>query len=73
MKIDIDIKTLAYMYGVTDMYTQLRIMQEDGKTKFAAAGTFRHIAKTYPDCPLVSWGYSVEDGEAFISLVGKGW
>lgn len=32
----IDIKTLAYMYGVTDMYTQLRIMQEDGKTKFAA-------------------------------------
>lgn len=37
---NVDIKTLAYMYGVTDMYTQLRIMQEDGKTKFAAAGTF---------------------------------
>lgn len=33
---NVDIKTLAYMYGVTDMYTQLRIMQEDGKTKFAA-------------------------------------
>ena len=38
---NVDIKTLAYMYGVTDMYTQLRIIQEDG--------------------------------EAFISLVGKGW
>ena len=59
MKIDIDIKTLAYMYGVSDMWT--------------AAGTFRHIAKTYPDCPLVSWGYSVEDGKGYISLVGKGW
>ena len=36
-----DIKTLAYMYGVTEMYTQLTVVQEDG--------------------------------EAFISLVGKGW
>lgn len=70
---NVDIKTLAYMYGVTDMYTQLRIMQEDGKTKFAAAGTFRHIVETYPDCPLVRWSYAVEDGEAIISLVGKGW
>lgn len=26
----IDIKTLAYMYGVTDMYTQLTVVQEDG-------------------------------------------
>lgn len=69
---NVDIKTLAYMYGVTDMYTLLRIMQEDGKTKFAA-GTFRHIVETYPDCPLVRWSYAVEDGEAFISLVGKGW
>lgn len=34
-----------------------------------APGTFF----TYPDCPLVSWGYSVEDGEGYISLVGKGW
>ena len=66
----IDIKTLAYMYGVSDMYTQLRIMQEDGKTKFAA-GTFRHIVETYPDCPLVRWSYAVEDDEAFILLVGK--
>ena len=23
--------------------------------------------------PLVSWGYSVEDGKEYISLVGKGW
>lgn len=44
----VDIKTLAHMYGVSDMYTQLRIMQEDGKTKFAAAGTFRHIVKNVP-------------------------
>lgn len=73
MKIDIDIKTLAHMYGVSDMYTQLTVVREDRTPMWAAAGTFRHIAKTYPDCPLVSWGYSVEDGEAFISLVGKGW
>ena len=73
MKIDIDIKTLAYMYGVSDMYTHLTVVREDCTTMWAAAGTFRHIAKTYPDCPLVSWGYSVEDGKAFISLVGKGW
>lgn len=37
------------------------------------AGTFRHIVETYPDCRLVRWSYAVEDGEAFISLVGKGW
>ena len=73
MKIDIDIKTLAYMYGVSDMYTQLTVVREDCTPMWAATGTFRHIAKTYPDCPLVSWGYSVEDGKAFISLVGKGW
>ena len=73
MKIDIDIKTLAYMYGVSDMYTMLTVVREDLTPIWAAAGTFRHIAKTYPDCPLVSWGYSVEDGKAYISLVGKGW
>lgn len=27
----VDIETLAHMYGVSDMYTQLRIMQEDGE------------------------------------------
>lgn len=68
----IDIKTLAYMYGVTDMYTQLTVVQEDGSIMWAA-GTFRHIVKTYPDCPLVRWAYAVEDGEAFIQLIGKGW
>lgn len=73
MKIDIDIKTLAYMYGVSDMYTRLTVVREDLTPKWTTAGTFRHIAKTYPDCPLVSWGYSVEDGEGYISLVGKGW
>lgn len=65
-------KTLAYMYGVSDMYTHLTVVREDC-TPIWAAGTFRHIAKTYPDCPLVSWGHSVEDGKAYISLVGKGW
>ena len=69
----IDIKTLAYMYGVSDMYTQLTVVREDCTTMWAAAGTFRHIAKTYPDCSLVSWGYFVEDGKGYISLVGKGW
>lgn len=69
----VNIKTLAYMYGVSDMYTQLTVVQEDGTTMWAAAGTFRHIVKTYPDCPLVSWAYAVEAGEAYISLVGKGW
>lgn len=69
----IDIKSLAYMYGVSDMYTQLTVVREDLTPMWAAAGTFRHIAKTYPDCPLVSWGYSVEDGKVYISLVGKGW
>lgn len=49
------------------------MVQEDGTPMWAAAGTFRHIVKTYPDCPLVRWSYAVEDGEAFISLVGKGW
>lgn len=67
-----DIKTLAFMYGVSDIYTQLTVVRED-TTIWAAAGTFRHIAKTYPDCPLVSWGYFVEDGKANVSLVGKGW
>lgn len=73
MKIDIDIKTLAFMYGVSDIYTRLTVVREDLTPMWAAAGTFRHIAKTYPDYPLVSWGYSVEDGEAYISLEGKGW
>ena len=73
MKINIDIKTLAFMYGVSDIYTHLTVVREDTTIIWAAAGTFRHIAKTYPDCPLVSWGYSVEDGKVFISLVGKGW
>ena len=48
----IDIKTLAYMYGVTEMYTQLTVVQEDGTPMWAAAGTFRHIVKTYP---IVRW------------------
>lgn len=69
----IDIKTLSYMYDVSDMYTQLIVVREDLTLCGAAAGTFRHIAKTYPDCPLISWGYSEEDGKAYISLVGKGW
>lgn len=69
----IDIKTLAYMYGVSDMYTQLTVVREDGTTMWAAAGTFRHIVETYPDCSLVRWAYAVEDGEAFIQLIGKGW
>lgn len=69
----ITIKTLAYMYGVTDMYTQLTVVQEDGTTMWVAAGTFRHIVETYPDCSLVRWAYAVEDGEAFIQLIGKGW
>lgn len=69
----IDIKTLAHMYGVSDTYTQLIVVREDLTTKWTATGTLRHIAKTYPDCPLVSWGYSVEDGKGYISLVGKGW
>lgn len=47
--------------------------REDLTTKWTATGTLRHIAKTYPDCPLVSWGYSVEDGKGYISLVGKEW
>ena len=68
-----DIKTLAVMFGVSDIYTQLTVVREDCTTIWAAAGTFRHIAQTYPDCPLVSWGYSVEDGKGYISLVGKGW
>ena len=68
----ITIKMLATMYGVTDMYTQFRVMGKDGKTKFAAAGTFRHIVKTYPNWPLVRWSYSVEDGQAFIELIGRG-
>lgn len=34
----IDIKTLAYMYGVSDMYTQLRIMQEDGEAFILLVG-----------------------------------
>ena len=70
---NVDIKTLAYMYGVSDMYTQLTVVREDLTTMWAAAGTFRHIVETYPDCPLVRWSYAVEDGEAFISPVGKGW
>ena len=69
----ITIKTLAYMYGVSDMYTQLTVVQEDGTTMWAAAGTFRHIVETYPDCSLVRWAYAVEDGEAFIQLIGKWW
>ena len=73
MTININIKTLAYMYGVSDMYTQLTVVQEDGTTMWAAAGTFRHIVETYPDCSLVRWAYAVEDGEAFIQLIGKGW
>lgn len=73
MKMKMDIKTLAFMYGVSDIYTQLTVVREDTTTIWAAAGTFRHIAKTYPDCPLVSWGYFVEDGKGYISLVGKGW
>lgn len=68
-----DIKTLAFIYGVSDIYTQLTVVREDTTTIWAAAGTFQHIAKTYPDCPLVSWAYFVEDGKAYISLVGKGW
>lgn len=68
-----DIKTLAFMYGVSDIYTQLTVVREDTTTIWATAGTFRRIAKTYPDCPLVSWGYFVEDGKGYISLVGKGW
>lgn len=38
---DITIKMLAAMYGVCDMYTQLRVLGKDGKTKSADAGTFR--------------------------------
>lgn len=45
----------------------------DVPAPYLPAGTFRHIVETYPDCPLVRWSYAVEDGEAFISLVGKGW
>lgn len=47
-------------------------MGKDGKTKFAAAGTFRYIVNTYPNWPLVRWSYSVEDGQAFIELIGGG-
>ena len=68
----ITIKMFATMYGVCDTYTQFRVMGEDGKTKFAAAGTFRHIVNTYPNWPLVRWSYSVEDGQAFIELIGRG-
>lgn len=52
----------------------------DVPAPYLPAGTFfryknetRHIVETYPDCPLVRWSYAVEDGEAFILLVGKGW
>lgn len=68
----ITIKMLATMYGVTDMYTQLRVLGKDGKTAFADAGTFRKIVRAYPDQPLVRWSYSVEDGQAFIELIGRG-
>ena len=34
----IDIKTLAYMYGVTDMYTQLTVVREDGKGYISLVG-----------------------------------
>lgn len=72
MTITITIKMLAAMYGVCDMYTQFRVMGKDGKTKFAAAGTFRDIVNTYPNWPLDRWSYSVEDGQAFIELIGRG-
>lgn len=68
----ITIKMLATMYGVSDTYTQFRVVSEDGKTVFAAAGTFRYIASTYPDKPLVRWSYAVEDGQGYIELVGRG-
>lgn len=68
----ITIKMLAAMYGVCDMYTQLRILGEDGKTKSADAGTFRDIVKAHPDQPLIRWSYSVENGQAFIELIGRG-
>lgn len=68
----ITIGMLAAMYGVTDMYTQFRVVRKDGKTEFAAAGTFRKIAKTYSNWPLVRWSYAVEDGQAFIELIGRG-
>ena len=38
MKIDIDIKTLAYMYGVSDMYTQLTVVREDGEAFILLVG-----------------------------------
>lgn len=34
----IDIKTLAYMYGVSDMYTQLTVVQEDGEAYIGLVG-----------------------------------
>ena len=40
---NVDIKTLAYMYGVSDMYTHLTVVREDCTPMWAAAGTFRHI------------------------------
>ncbi len=68
----ITIKMLATMYGVTDMYTQLRVLGKDGKTKSADAGTFRKIVREHPDQLLIRWSYSVEDGQAFIELIGRG-
>ena len=40
MKIDIDIKTLAYMYGVSDMYTHLTVVREDCTPMWAAKCIF---------------------------------
>lgn len=59
------------LYGATVVHLYGK-HGEDGKTKFAAAGTFRNIVNTYPNWPLVSWSYSVEDGQAYIELVGRG-
>lgn len=38
MKIDIDIKTHAYMYGVSDMHTRLTVVREDGKGYISLVG-----------------------------------
>ena len=70
---NITIGMLGKMYGLSDIYTQFCVKsRKDGTTSFAAAGTFRYIVGTYPNWPLVRWSYAVEDGEAFIELIGRG-
>nr|DAX39851.1 MAG TPA: hypothetical protein [Caudoviricetes sp.] len=39
---------------------------------YGVCDTFRQIVNTHPNWPLVRWSYSVEDGQAFIELIGRG-